>query len=49
MALLREVSAERGLAVLLVTHDAAMAAKMAGAGRVLAFGDRADTGTNPAA
>lgn len=38
MALLREVSAERGLAVLLVTHDAAMAAKMAGAGRVLALG-----------
>jgi peptide/nickel transport system ATP-binding protein len=37
MALLREVSAERGLAVLLVTHDAAMAGKMAGAGRVLAL------------
>ena len=28
MAVLRDVSAERGLAVLLVTHDAAMARKV---------------------
>lgn len=47
MTLLREVSAERGVAVLLVTHDAAMAAKMAGAGRVLALGERAGTGAKP--